>query len=299
MGLKAQEKAARSGLGVGVGYRSRFAGDFTRGRPDVSWIEVVTENFLPAGGRDTLATQTLRRLRRDYPLALHGVGLSLGSADPLNEEYLRNLAWLEREMAPFLVTDHLCWAGVGDSNLHDLLPVPHTPEAFELVAGKIERVQDLLGRPMAIENITYYGRPAVPERGEAEFLNDLGRRTGCGFLLDINNIYVNSVNFRRDPLDFLRRIDLGRVVEIHLAGHEPGKSGLLIDTHGAPVADEVWTLYEWVQERIGVVPTMIERDDNIPEWGELEKELAKLRALQGKAKEAAREAPRMAGTLFL
>ncbi len=294
--------AAAQGLGVGVGYRARFSEAFLNTRPNVSWIEVVTENYLPKNGRDTRATQTLRRLRRDFPVALHGLGLSLGSAEPLNREYLECLAWLEREMEPFLVTDHLCWTGVAGDNLFDLLPIPCTQEAVALVAGKIQCAQDLLKRPLGIENITYYAQPKGGEMPEADFLNELSERTGCKLLLDVNNIYVNSVNLAVDPLEFLTRLKLGNVAEIHLAGHSKAKNGLLIDTHGAPVAEEVWALYEWVQARVGIVPTMIERDDNIPEWAELEKELAKLQSLQAgylrpKRKGAGLASPRMAGTL--
>lgn len=285
---------------LGVGYRAEFSEAFLGGRPAVSWIEAVTENFLPKNSAPTRATQTLLRLRRDYPVALHGVSLNLGSADPLSEEYLSLLCWMHREVEPFLVSDHLCWTGVGGENLFDLLPIPFTDEALQLVAEKVERVQNVLRRPLVVENITYYAEPAHGTRAEAEFLNELARRTGCRFLLDINNIYVNAVNFGRDPLEYLRALDLKHVAQIHLAGFAESKSGLLIDTHGAPVSEPVWALHDWVRARVGEVPTMIERDENIPSWAEMEKELARMKTpAKNLGKEGKLESTRVARELSL
>lgn len=279
--------------GAGVGYRPEFAeAFFGEEDPGVSWVEVITENFLPDNGHDTLYIQNLRRLREKFPVALHGVSLSLASAEPVNHLYLKQLAWLEREIEPWIVSDHLCWTGLNGENLFDLLPFPYSREALELVAGKVARVQDLLGRPLALENITYYAKPRGSEMTEADFLNALVKRTGCRLLLDVNNIYVNSVNLGINPLAYLSSLDLKSVAQVHLAGHTKTREGLLLDTHGAPVAEEVWALYEWLQARVGHVPAMIERDENIPDWLEMRPELERLAAIQ--AKGARREFARVA-----
>lgn len=283
--------------GVGVGYRPGFHSDFfSAQKPDVSWIEVITENYLPRRGEITRPIQNLRLLRKDYPVALHGVSLSLGSPEPISRDYLERVKWLEQDIDPWLVSDHLCWTGTAGENLHDLLPLPFTEEALRLVAGKIHLVQDFLQRPIAIENISYYLKPSQSEMGEAEFMNQLHRRTGCRFLLDLNNIYVNAYNLGLGPRDFLSRLNLEQVAEIHLAGHSVDANGVKVDTHGAPVHEDVWALYEWVQQKIGRVPTMIERDSNIPGWAELNAELDILRAIQGKGDR--REAIRLASPVL-
>jgi uncharacterized protein len=276
-------------MGVGVGYRPEFApAFFSDAPPDLSWIEVVTENFLPENGRDTIYLQNLRRLRARFPVALHGVSLNLGSTDPLSDLYLSQLAWLEREIEPWIVSDHLCWTGVGGKNLFDLLPLPYSGQAFALVAEKIERVQERLRRPLILENITYYGQPVGGEMPEEDFLNGLCARTGCRLLLDLNNVYVNSVNHGFDPSLYLRNLRLENVAQVHLAGFERGASGLLVDTHGTPVCEEVWALYAWLQARTGALPAMIERDDNIPDWAGMAPEIERLRRMQAKGKEHAR-----------
>jgi uncharacterized protein (UPF0276 family) len=271
---------------IGVGYRPAFRDAFLSGaaRASVGWIEVITENFLPlADGSDTRALQTLCALRRELPVALHGVGLNLASADALEPRYLAALAGLASRVEPFLVTDHLCWTGVNHENLFDLLPFPFTAAALEHVAEKISRVQELLKRPMAVENITYYAQPAGDEMPEEEFLNQLCARTGCQLLLDINNIYVNQVNLGVDPGRYLSRLRLENVAEVHLAGHFERADGLLIDTHGAPVKQEVWDLYASVLPRLKSARTMIERDQNIPEWEVMAAELARLRSIRAAA----------------
>lgn len=285
-------------LGIGVGYRPAWRDDFLSApKPLVTWIEVITDNFLPAGdGTETRARQTLRGLRRDTAVALHGVGLNLASADALDERYLAALARLSREIEPWLVTDHLCWTGVNRENLFDLLPFPFTKEALAAITAKIGRVQDLLRRPVAVENITFYAHPAGDELGEEDFLNELCARTGCRLLLDVNNIYVNSVNFGLDPMAYVRRLKLSNVAEIHLAGHATRGDGILVDTHGEPVPDAVWSLYEEVIALAGPVPTMIERDQNIPAWREMERELDRLRRLR-RGREALRDDARMANPL--
>jgi uncharacterized protein (UPF0276 family) len=271
-------------IGVGVGYRPAFHDAFLLGGAppaEVSWVEVITENFLPENGRDTLYIQNLRRLRERLPVALHGVSLSLASAAPLDPAYLGQLAWLEREIEPWLVSDHLCFTGYTE-NLFDLLPFPLSKEALAHVGARVQEVQELLRRPLALENITYYARPAGNDYGEAEFLNALASQTGCRLLLDINNIYVNAANLGQNPRAFLEVLDHRHVAQVHLAGHSRTETGLLLDTHGAPVAEEVWALYEWFQRKAGLVPVMIERDENIPEWEELVPELRRLAAIRAK-----------------
>lgn len=268
--------------GIGVGYRHRFRDAFfSSAKPRVSWLEVITENYFPdAENRDTLARQSLRALRRDFPVSLHGIGLNLASVDPLSERYLSRLAGLVAEIDPWLVTDHLCWTGVGHENLFDLLPFPFTRESLDHVAERVSRVQELLRRPLAVENLTYYAQPTGDELRETAFLNELCRRTGCRLLLDVNNIFVNAQNLGTDALGYLHGLDLKNVAEMHVAGHTARRDGLLIDTHGAPVRDEVWRLYEAALALAGPVPTLIERDQNIPEWAEMEAELAQLRSLR-------------------
>lgn len=280
-------KLEKSGaaLGAGVGLRSEHRGLFlSEDRPRVSWLEVITENYLPANGRATRPVQSLLKLREHYPVALHGVSLNLGSADPLDPAYLEQLAWLEREVEPWLVSDHLCWTGTGRENLFDLLPLPATPEALDHVAARIHQVQDLLQRPLAIENISYYARPSISTMPEHELLAALVKRTGCRLLLDVNNIYVNSVNLGVDPAAFLAGLDLSSVAQVHLAGHSESSYGFLLDTHGAPVPEPVWALYESLLPRLAHAPAMIERDANIPEWSELGAEVARLQKLLDQAR---------------
>jgi uncharacterized protein (UPF0276 family) len=276
-------------LGIGVGYRPSFRNAFLQGsvRPDVSYIEVITENYFPGNER---ALQTLRQLRTHYPVALHGVGLNLASTDPLDERYLANLKNLSDEIQPWLVTDHLCWTGVNRENLFDLFPFPFTPESLVLVAANVARVQDLLKRHVAVENITYYAHPEGDLMAEEEFLNELCSRTGCRLLLDVNNVYVNAKNFGLDPRAYFLRLELKNVAEIHLAGHFERSDGTFMDTHGAPVKNEVWELYRHVIERAGLIPTMIERDQNIPAWSEMEAEIALLSDIRKGAKDVTRVA---------
>ena len=267
-------------LGVGVGYRPAWREFFlSPSPPDISWIEIISENFFRDGLAETRARQTLRLLRNQYPVAMHGVGLNLASAEPLNRRYLDELKELIGFTDPWLVTDHLCWTGLGGLNTFDLLPFPLNRESFTLVAEKVAQVQDFLGRSIALENITYYAEPRGAEMPEWFFLNELCDRTGCGVLLDINNIYVNSQNLGTDPMEFLCKIKMAHVREIHLAGHSVGRDGLLIDTHGAPVRNEVWDLYQEFLLLAGPLPTMIERDQGIPAWRDMEKELSRLKKI--------------------
>jgi hypothetical protein len=234
-------------------------------RPPMAWLEVHSENYFAEGGR---AVTELDQVRQDYPLSLHGVGLSLGSTDPLNREHLAKLKAAVERFSPMLVSEHLCWVSAGNSYFHDLLPLPYTDEALEHVVARIAEVQDHLGRQILIENVSSYlefEHSAIPEW---EFLRETAARSGCGILLDVNNIHVNAVNHGFDARHYIDSIPAREVQEIHLAGHaEKRVEGveLLIDTHDRPVKDAVWELYAHALQALGPKPTLIEWDSELPE----------------------------------
>ncbi|MBY0471189.1 DUF692 domain-containing protein [bacterium] len=268
-------------LGVGIGFRREFASHFSKQIPHpVSWIEVVTENYM-AWENDIQppAIKTLQRLRKEIPIVLHGVSLSIGSADPLNPSYLKRWKSLIDAVEPAWVSDHLCWTGVNGENLHDLMPLPYTEEALQHVANKIDQVQTFLKRRILIENVSSYVEFNQSAMTEWEFINELLKRADCGLLLDVNNVYVSSKNHGFNPLDYLRAIPRNRVGQIHLAGHSDLGTHL-IDTHDEPICEEVWRLYEWSREHFGPVSAMVERDGNFPRWEELEKELLRVKEIQ-------------------
>jgi len=227
------------------------------------------------GGRPL---DVLTRLRQRYPIVLHGVSLSIGSADALDEAYLDRLDALARRFEPAWVSDHLCWTGVGGRNAHDLLPLPYTQEALEHVVSRVQRVQERLGRPIALENVSSYVAYRHSALTEWEFLAEVSRRSGCGILLDINNIYVSARNHRFDPLDYVSGIPPRSVWQFHLAGHSD-KGVYLLDTHDHPVVDPVWDLYREAVRRFGPVSTLIEWDDRIPAFERLEQESERARAI--------------------
>jgi hypothetical protein len=241
----------------------------------VDWFEVITENFLVAGGNPR---RVLREVREHTPIVLHGVSLSIGSFDPIADDYLDSIVALCRELDPPIVSDHLCWTGLGGHNTHDLLPLPYTEEALAHVAARVSRVQDHLGRRILLENPSTYASFAGATLGEAEFLAELARRADCGILLDINNVYVSCTNHGWDFDGYLAAIPAERIGYVHLAGHTEN-GALLIDTHDMPVRDDVWTLYATAVRRYGLVATCLERDDNIPDLAELVGELARARAI--------------------
>ncbi|MCZ4343104.1 DUF692 domain-containing protein [Sphingomonadaceae bacterium G21617-S1] len=255
----------------GLGLRKPHYGDFLDGETPVAvdFVEVISENFMVAGGRPR---HILRQVRERHPVALHGVSMSVGSADGVDRDYLRLLRALVDEIEPMVVSDHLCWTRIDGFNSHDLLPLPYTEEALDVVCDNIGVAQDMLGRAMLIENPSSYVAFDQSPMSEWEFLDAMCRRTGCGLLLDVNNIYVSGSNHGFDPRDYLAGIPADRVGQIHLAGHSQGRT-LLIDTHDKPVPAPVWALYEDAVARIGAVPTMIERDDDIPPLAELLDEL--------------------------
>jgi len=260
---------------TGVGLRAPHVRHVLEQRPAVAWFEVHSENYFADGGPDLAA---LDRIRADYPLALHGVGLSLGSADPLDYTHLAKLKRLAARVEPAIVSEHLCWSGVGGRHYNDLLPLPYTDEALAHVCARIDEVQAYLGRTLVLENVSsYYAFPeaTIPEW---EFVAAVATRTGCRLLVDVNNIHVNARNHGIDPLAFLAAMPRAAVAEIHLAGHDDS-GPIVIDTHGAPVAPEVWTLYRAALARFGRVPTLIEWDTDIPEFAVLAGEAATAQAI--------------------
>ena len=251
---------SREPLGVGIGLRAPHYRRFIEQRPGAGWLEVHTENYLDQAGWDW---HVLRQLRRDYPISLHGVGLGLGSARGFSEAHLERVRGLVEQVEPALVSEHLCWGAVGDRQLNDLLPLTLDRAALDLLSARVGRVQEVLGRRILLENVSTYVRFDTDAMSEAEFMAALAMRTGCGLLLDINNLYVNQRNHGEDALAALAAIQPGMVGEIHLAGHLETPLAV-IDHHGAVVAEPVWRLYEAALARFGPLPTVIEWDTDIP-----------------------------------
>ncbi|HEY2903584.1 MAG TPA: DUF692 domain-containing protein [Polyangia bacterium] len=247
-------------LGHGIGLRTEHYQAVLEQPPVVDWFEVISDNFLVAGGNPR---RVLREVRGRSPVVMHGVSLSLGSVDPINADYLNGLAELAAEVQPELVSDHLCWGSLGGHYAHDLLPLPYTEEALRHVAERVQRVQDRLKRRILVENVSTYVSFCQSAMTEWEFLAALCQRADCGVLLDVNNIFVSAHNHSFDPAAFIAGIPLGRVGQIHLAGHSTSGE-LLLDTHDHPVCDGVWDLYRLALQRFGRVSTLIEWDDHIP-----------------------------------
>lgn len=261
-------------LGFGVGLRPVHYPHILEEWPVLDWFEVISENYLIPGGRPLAI---LDRIRERYPIVMHGVSLSIGSADPLDWNYLRQLKALERRVQPQWVSDHLCWSSTGRHSLHDLLPVPHTEEAARHVVTRVRQVQDFLERPILLENVSSYLEFTTSMMPEWEFLTRIAEDADCAILLDVNNIYVSSVNHDFDPLQYLQAIPVDRVGQFHLAGHSDQGTHLL-DTHDHTVCDAVWTLYEHAIARFGPVSTLIEWDDHIPPFEQLLSEVTTARA---------------------
>ena len=245
---------------VGIGLRPIHYQAILETRPAVSFLEVHSENFFGDGGQPL---KYLARFREDYPISAHGVGLSLGSSDPLSIDHLKKLKRLVDAIEPVLISEHLCWVGVNGRFLNDLLPLPYTRESLAHVVQRVGEVQDFLKRPILIENVSSYLEFVDSTIPEWEFVREVAAQSGCQILLDVNNIYVNAVNHDFDALGYLDAIAPGSVGEIHLAGFQD-TGEVLIDTHGALVSDEVWRLYEYAIQRFGLAPTLIEWDTDIP-----------------------------------
>jgi uncharacterized protein (UPF0276 family) len=265
--------------GFGLGLRTEHYAEFQRRGKTVDWLEILSENYLVPGGRPL---HHLDRIRADHPMVMHGVSMSIGGTDALDLDYLRDLKALAERVQPAWLSDHLCWTGVDGRNLHDLMPLPMSEAALRHVAVRLDEVQHRLGRRLAIENLSSYVRFASDEMREYEFVSELLRRTDAWLLLDVNNVYVSSVNHGFDARAYIDAMPPERVVQIHLAGHTVD-DGFLIDTHDAPVCDAVWDLYRYTIERLGPRPTMIERDDHIPALDELLAELDIARRISAEA----------------
>ena len=249
---------------AGIGLRSQHHESILTAIPAPAWIEAHTENYFHAGGP---AVRALERARALYPLSLHGVGLGLGSADPIDRGHLARVRDAVRRYQPDLVSEHACWGHVDGEHFNDLLPLPYTEEAVEHLAARVRDVQDFLGRQLLVENLSAYVTFASSQLSEGEFLAAVVERSGCGLLLDVNNAYVNASNLGLDLEAFFAALPRHAIQEIHLAGHARRRVGsreLLIDDHGSAVCDTVWSLYEDVLGRFGPVPTLIEWDNDVP-----------------------------------
>ena len=263
-------------LGHGVGLRTVHYPHVLDRTARVDWFEVISENFMIAGGRPL---QILEKARELAPVVLHGVSLNIGGTDPLRQDYLAELQSLIRRFAPAWVSDHLCWGAVGGRFAHDLLPLPYTEEAVRHVAARIRQVQDRLGRRILIENVSSYITYSISSMPEWVFLSAVAEETDCGILLDVNNIYVSAVNHGFSPLEYLSGVSADRVGQIHLAGHS-SQGDLLIDTHDHPVPTPVWQLYREAVRRFGAVSTLVEWDDQIPSFDELIAEANRAREIE-------------------
>ena len=257
---------------IGVGLRPTHY-PYLEPRPQtkVSWFEAVSENYMDTKGRPL---DMLELIRKDYPVALHGVSLSIASTEGLRQNYLHNLRDLVERIDPFIVSDHLCWTGLQQRNLHDLLPIPFTDEALNLIVDHVDQVQTCLGRQILLENVSTYLRVPEADWSEWDFLNGVANRSGCGILLDINNLYVNAKNHQFDPYIFLEAIPTHVIGQIHLAGYTDMGTHLF-DTHSKPVYPEVWDLFSSLIARAPEVPVLIEWDEDIPEFPQLEEEALK------------------------
>ena len=264
-------------LGVGVGLRREYYVDFLEGNArGAAWLEVNTENYMPwKGGHNARPLQILSFLREQYPVMLHGLAMSLGSAEPTDYSYLKRVKSLADRLEPAMISDHLCWSGVDGRHLFDLLPLPFTEEAVRTVVRRIDAAQEFLGRRIMVENVSSYLEFEHAEMAEWDFINEVVRRADCYLLLDVNNVHVTSHNHGYDPHHFLRQMPHDRVFQIHLAGYAT-RGELLIDTHGGFVSDEVWKLYSWYISTYGAVSTNIEWDSNLPPWSVMKQELTKI-----------------------
>lgn len=263
----------------GLGFKMAHSADIHAARPDLGFFEVHAENYMGAGGPPHAA---LSALRQDYALSIHGVGLSIGGAGPLDAAHLGRLKALCDRYQPESFSEHLAWSSHGAAYLNDLLPLPYDDETLAAVCGHVSEVQDTLGRRMLLENPSTYVTFESSTHAETEFLAEVVRRTGCGLLLDVNNVFVSAVNHRTDARAYLEAFPLAAVGEVHLGGHDAEElpSGpLLIDAHGSPVADPVWTLYAELIARTGPLPTLIEWDNDVPAFPVLMAEAERARAV--------------------
>ena len=266
-------------LGFGLGLRPDYYEEILEQKPDLDWFEILTENYLVPGGKPLYY---LDKIREYYSIVMHGVSLSIGSTDPFDKEYLNQLKTLVARVEPAWISDHLCWTGIQGVNVHDLLPIPYTREAIKHIVSRITSIQDFLGRPILIENVSSYLTYKQSEMFEWDFIVEIVKQSGCYILLDVNNIYVSSVNHQFNPLDYINAMPADRVAQIHLAGHS-NHGDYIIDTHDAPVIQPVWDLYAAAIARLGKISTMIERDDNMPPFKELLAEINHAKQISAQA----------------
>jgi len=263
-------------LGFGLGLRPKHYDDVLDTKPkDVDWFEIITEDYLVEGGNPL---HYLFKIREHYPIVMHGVSLSIGSCDPLDYDYLKQLKSLADRLEPAWISDHFCWTGINGNNLHDLLPLPYTEEALAHVVNRVKEVQDFLGRRILLENPSSYVTFTQTSLSEQEFIRQTAIQADCLLLLDVNNVFVSSFNHNFDPIEYLNTIPIDRVQQFHMAGHSHNGDHI-VDTHDHPIVKEVWDLFTYAAQRFGRVSAMIERDDNIPPFPELLEELSELKRL--------------------
>lgn len=256
-------------MGFGLGLRTKHYNSIIETKPNVDWFEIISENYMIPGGKPLYYLDQIREL---YPLVMHGVSLSIGSCDELNWDYLHKLKNLINRVKPRWVSDHLCWTGVHQLNMHDLLPLPYTDEALQHVIDRVKQIQDFLGQQILLENVSSYITFKDSNMQEWDFVRLVAEESNSLILLDINNIYVSSFNHHFDPLEYIDAMPKNRIQQMHLAGHT-NNTDHIIDTHDADIVDPVWDLYRYALKRFGMVATMIERDDNIPPIEDLMQEL--------------------------
>jgi len=277
-----RQRYAIPDLGVGVGFRVPHYAHILTTRPAMDWFEVISENFMVRGG---MPLANLEKLRAAYRVVPHGVSLSIGGPVALDRDYLTRLKALVDRIDPPWFSDHLCWSGVAGVHLHDLLPLPFTHEAVAHVAARVRQVQDFLGRPFALENVSSYLTFTASSMPEWEFLSEVAEKSDCGILLDCNNIYVSAQNHGFDANDYVDAVDPARVVQMHLAGHTD-KGAYLLDTHSDHVNDATWALYRRALRRCGSTSVLIEWDDDIPTWDVLASEAAQARQIRSETLDA-------------
>ena len=270
---------SRRHIGHGIGLRTAHFPELLAAPPPTDWLEAISENFMAPGGRPLAV---LEKVRREVPVVLHGVSLSVGSTDPLSERYLDALDALARRIEPAWISDHLAWGSLGGRYAHDLWPLPYTEEALRHVVERVRRVQDRLGRQILLENPSSYVSFRVSELPEWQFLSEVAERADCGILLDVNNVHVSARNHGFDPLVYLDGIPADRVGQLHLAGHQD-RGRYLLDSHDHEVPGAVWDLYRETLARVGPVSTLVEWDDHVPPLGRLVRESERARALEAAA----------------
>ncbi len=251
--------------GVGIGLRSCHYQSIIQHKPRIPWFEVISDNYMIEGGPEL---NYLESIRNDYPIVMHGVGMSVGSVDDLNMDYLGKLRSLKERFEPAWISDHLCWVSADKRYFHDLLPLPYTQESIDHVAKRVQRVQNVLGERILLENVSNYMTYKANEMTEWEFLSNVAEAADCNILLDINNVYVSSYNHKFDPFLYLNEIPVNRVKQFHLAGYQD-KGLYLFDSHSEKVKPPVWDLYEFAVTKFGSIPTLIEWDDDIPSLSDL------------------------------